>query len=58
MENRIYKLTSKAIENKMDWDKAIYDGEIETVKEFETLEEALKYFDNEIGGDSDTYGVE
>lgn len=58
MENRIYKLTAKATENEMSWDEAIFNGEIETVKEFETLEEALEYFENELGGDAETYGVE
>ncbi len=58
MEHRIYKLTEKAIAEKMTWDTAIYNGEIETVKEFETLEEALEYFENELGGDAETYGVE
>ena len=42
----------------MDWDTAIYNGEIETVKRFETLEEALDYFEDELGGDAERYGVE
>jgi len=53
--NRIYKLTEKAIESKMDWDQVINENEIETVKEFETLEEALKEYKNY---DSDFYGAE
>ena len=58
MTHRIFKMTEKAIENGMDWDEAIYNGEIETVKEFDTIEEALAYFENELGADSETYGVE
>lgn len=53
--SRIYKLTEKAIENEMTWDEAIYNGEIETVKEFDTLEEALKEYGEY---DEDLYGVE
>lgn len=55
--NRIFKLTEKAIETGMDWDKAIYEGEIETFKEFETLEEALSEYEN---GDypEELYGCE
>lgn len=56
MTNRIYKLTQKAIENEMDWDEAIYDGEIETVEEFEDYEEAVKAFEDG-GYDPDLYGV-
>lgn len=56
--NRIYRMTENAIENKMDWDTAIYNDEIETVKEFDSMEEAVNYFENELGGDADVYGVE
>lgn len=56
--SRVYKMTKEAWENGMDWDKAIYNGEIETVEEFDTIEEALAYFENELGADSDRYGVE
>lgn len=58
MTNRVYKMTENAWEKGMDWDTAIYNGEIETVEEFDSLEEALEYFDNELGGDSEMYGVE
>ena len=58
MTNRIYKMTDTAWENGTDWDTAIYNGEIETVKEFDSLEEALDYFENELGGDAEKYGVE
>ena len=51
-------MTENAIENKMDWDTAIYNGEIETVKEFDSVEEAVSYFENELGGDAEMYGVE
>lgn len=56
--SRIYRMTENAIENNMDWDTAIYNGEIETVKEFDSVEEAVDYFENELGGDADVYGVE
>ena len=58
MTNRIYKMTENAWQNGMDWDAAIYNGEIETVEEFDSFEEALEYFENELGGDSEMYGVE
>ena len=41
MAHRIYQLTGKAIADQMTWDEAIYNGEIETVAEFETMEDAL-----------------
>ena len=55
---RIYTMTNEAWDNGTDWDTAIYSGEIETVKEFDTIEEALDYFENELGGDAERYGVE
>ena len=55
---RVYTMTNEAWENGTDWDTAIYNGEIETVKEFDTTEEALAYFENELGGDAERYGVE
>ena len=58
MTHRVYTLTKKAWKKGMDWDTAIYNGEIETVKRFETLEEALDYFEDELGGDAERYGVE
>ena len=57
MTHRIFKLTDKAIENGYDWDTAIAEGEIETVEEFETYEEAVEAF-NDRYIDSDIYGVE
>ena len=56
--NRVYTMTKTAWENGMDWDEAIYNGEIETVKEFNTIEEALAYFEDVLGGDAERYGVE
>ena len=56
--NRVYTLTEKAIENNMSWDDAILNGEIETVKDFDSMELAIEYFENELGGDSERYGVE
>jgi len=53
--NRIYKMTEKAIEMKMDWDQAINENEIETVKKFETLKETLEEYRKY---DSDFYGAE
>lgn len=55
---RVYKMTDEAWNEGIDWDEAIYNGQIETVKEFDTLEEALEYWMNELGGDFDAYGVE
>ena len=55
---RVYTMTNEAWENGTDWDTAIYNGEIETVKEFDTTEEALAYFENELGGDAERCGVE
>ena len=57
MTHRVFKLTDKAIENGQDWDRAIAEGEIETVEEFETYEEAVEAF-NDRYIDSDIYGVE
>lgn len=56
--NRVYRMTKEARNNGMTWDEAIYNGQIETVAEFDSLEEALSYFENELGGDSENYGVE
>ena len=58
MTNRVYKMTEKAWNKGMDWDTAIYSGEIETFEEFDSYIEALEYFENELGGDSEMYGVE
>ena len=55
---RVYTMTNEAWENGTDWDTAIYNGEIETVKEFDTTEEALAYVENELGGGAERYGVE
>ena len=55
---RVYTMTDEAWENGTDWGTAIYNGEIETVKEFDTTEDALAYFENELGGDAERYGVE
>ena len=57
MTHRVFKLTDKAIENGYDWDRAIAEGEIEAVEEFETYEEAVEAF-NDRYIDSDIYGVE
>ena len=57
MTHRVFKLTDKAIENGYDWDRAIAEGEIETIEEFETYEEAVEAF-NDRYIDSDIYGVE
>ena len=55
---RIYTMTKEARENGTDWDTAIYNGEIETVKEFDSMDEAITYFENELGGDAERYGIE
>lgn len=57
MKHRIYTLSEKAKSACMDWDTAIYTGEIVTVAEFDSYEDAVKAFE---GGcyDPDLYGVE
>ena len=55
--HRIFKLTERAIELMMEWDDAIRDGEIETVEEFTTREEAVAAFEDG-GFDPDLYGAE
>lgn len=56
--NRVYTMTREARNNGATWDEAIYNNQIETVAEFGSLEEALSYFENELGADSELYGVE
>lgn len=55
---RIFKMTDEAWESGRDWDTAIYNGEIETVKEFDSMDEAITYFENELGGDHEKYGID
>lgn len=57
MNHRIFTLTYEAKQNGLTWDEAIYEGEIETVEEFETYDEAVKAFE-ESYNDPDLYGVE
>ena len=57
MTHRIFKITEYAEAKKMDWDEAIYNGEIETVEEFDTYKEAVNAYEDRYN-DSDTYGVE
>ena len=57
MTNRVFKLTDKAIENGYDWDRAIAEGEIETVEEFDSYTDAVDAY-NDRYNDSDVYGVE
>ena len=47
----IYKMTAAAWERGDEWDKAIFNGDIEAVREFPDLNSALQYFENELGGD-------
>ena len=54
---RIYELTDEAKKQGMNWDEAIYNGEIQTVEEFETKEEALQAYEEEYN-DPDLYGGE
>ncbi len=58
MNHRVYTMTEEAWNKGTDWDAAIAENEIETVAEFETLEEAIEYYENDLGGDTDRYGVE
>lgn len=57
MTHRIFKVTENAIANGMDWDEAIENGEIETVEEFDSYEEAVKAFEDRYPDDQ-VYGVE
>ena len=45
---RIYELTDEAKKQGINWDEAIYNGEIQTVEEFETKEEALQVYEGNI----------
>lgn len=57
MKHRIFTLTETARFYGLSWDHAIITGEIETVQEFETYEEAVQAYEN--GGYNDElYGVE
>lgn len=56
MAHGIYKMTETAIEQNMDWDKAIYENEIEFVEEFDSYEEAVAAYEDG-GYDSESYGV-
>lgn len=55
--HRIYTLTEEAVNEGLDWDRAIAKGEIKTVEEFETYEEAVTAFENKYI-DDDVYGME
>lgn len=55
--SRIYKVTTEAIDQGMNWDEVFAAGEIETVEVFDSYEDAVEAFDRE-GYDPDFYGVE
>lgn len=57
MKHRIFTLSFNAIAEEMDWVDAICEGEIGTVEEFDTYEEAVQAFENG-NYDPDFYGVE
>lgn len=57
MTHRVYTMTEEAKAAGLDWDEAISNGEIETVEEFDSYEEAVAAFDDRYI-DSDIYGVE
>ena len=57
MTHRIFKVTETALECNMDWDEAIANGEIETVEEFDSYEEAVEAFEGRYNDDQ-VYGVE
>ena len=57
MTHRIFKVTETALECNMDWDEAISNGEIETVEEFDSYEEAVEAFEDRYNDDQ-VYGVE
>ena len=55
---RIYRMVEEAWEAGVEWDEALYKGLIETVKEFDTIKAALDYWEENLGGDSERYGIE
>ena len=57
MTHRIFKVTETALECNLDWDEAIANGEIETVEEFDSYEEAVEAFEDRYNDDQ-VYGVE
>ena len=52
----IYKANLESIENVWDWDTIFANNAIDIVEEFDSVENALKAFD-EGGYDEDLYGV-
>lgn len=52
----IYKMTKEAWENEMDWDTALAKGEIETVEEFDTYEEAEYAYNYIYDGEGVNFG--
>ncbi len=57
MKHRIFRISDAAWFNNMDWDDAISCGEIETVCEFDSYEDAVNEYENG-SYDPDFYGVE
>ena len=57
MKHRIFTLSQHALDEDMRREEAIYQGEIETVKEFDDFDETEEYFE-EGGFDTDYYGYE
>lgn len=57
MKHRIFRITVSAMENNMGWDEAIYCGELETVCEFDSYEDAVKAYEDG-NYDPEFYGVE
>lgn len=59
---RVYKMTDAATENGLDWDKAIWEGEVETVDEIEIPEDEnvyqYIYIHFPMYSDTDVYGWE
>ncbi len=57
MSHTIFTLNEKARENEMTLEEAIYEGEIETVHEFKTMQDAMECFETN-GYDVKNYGCE
>ena len=57
MIHRIYVATEESLEKGWKWGAMFYNDGIETVEEFETIEEAIENFEKN-GYDEDFYGVE
>lgn len=58
MKHRIFTMNEKAFNKAMSWDEAIERGEVVTVKEFDRLEDAIRYYIDVLNENYEKYGVE